>query len=664
MAGAHTVFAVTSGTALLESETPQTFRQAVSGKRASEWRAAMQAEIDGCNAQRTWELVPRSTLPSGSNVIRVKWVYKIKTDETGAIAKYKARITPKGFMQKHGVDYFEVFANTGKYKTLRVLLSLAAWLDMDLLQLDVPQAFTQAPLDEVVYMEMPPGFEQDGMVCRLLKSLYGLKQSPRNWYLLCSGFICDVLGFTACISDPCLFFKRSRTGRLLLLFLFVDDMQAAVRKEDRPEWAEMFRKLRARFNITDLGESKFMLGMRITRDRRARKIRLDQELYTTKALEKFGLDSCKPVPTPGVSSRDAEEESAELQRQNDQLTDVKLFQEKVGTLLYAAISTRPDIAFAVNKLTQRMSAPTVRDAKACDRVFRYLAGTKSLGLLFGRGSAKRQSSVEISAYADADWASDRVDRKSVSGWVAFLNGDPVSWASKKQKVVSQSTCEAELYAEAAAINETKWLSGLLSEISLDVASAPIIFGDNQSTQSLSRTGIKSERTKHIAVKYAFIHDEVENKRVKLQWIPTTEQLADVLTKALPRAQHALLRGQLMASSDDHEVRCEGEGKSKCTRTTPDKPLATPTAPAVRTLQQSPGMLERCRVLSITTATDSCGVEPTESECRGINPPLCRRVRERRAWSRSRTGIVTNVKEQSDAASAHPGSSPGPGEAGR
>ena len=126
-----------------------------------------------------------------------------------------------------------------------------------------------------------------------------------------------------------------------------------------------------------------------------------------------------------------------------------------------------------------MQLPTLRDAKACDRVFRYLAGTKSLGLLFGRQSGAASAPLAVSAYADADWASERTDRKSITGWIAMINGDPVFWASKKQKVVSQSTCEAELYAEAAGINEAKWLSGLLSEIGFELESAPVIFGDNQ-----------------------------------------------------------------------------------------------------------------------------------------------------------------------------------------
>jgi len=548
MAGAHTAFAVLSGTALLEQSTPQTYVEATSCEKRDAWKAAMKAEIEGCEKQQTWELVRRSDLPRSTNVIPCKWVYKIKTDETGAVAKYKARITPKGFKQKHGVDYFEVFANTGKYKTLRVVLGLAASRDMELRQLDVPQAFTQAELEEEVYMEMPQGFGVDGMVCRLLKSLYGLKQSPRNWYILISTFLVEQLGYRATVSDPCLFVKESRSGDVILLFLFVDDMQVAVDQADLDEWSEDHAKLRERFNITDLGESKFMLGMRIKRDRAARTITLDQELYVTKALEKFGLAQCAQTRTPGASSHDDLETTKEM----EQLTDLKSYQEKVGTLLYAAISTRPDIAYAVNRLTQRMSGPRVCDARACDRVFRYLAGTRTLGLLYGRQREETKKnetrSVAVDAYADSDWASDKFDRKSVTGWIARLNGDPVSWASKKQSVVSQSTCEAELYAEAAAINETKWLTGLLTEIGMISAKnvkPPTIYGDNQSAQALSKNGIKSERTKHIAIKYAFIHDEVERGRVQLQWIPTTEQLADVLTKALPRPQHEKLCSQLM-----------------------------------------------------------------------------------------------------------------------
>jgi len=518
-----------SGTALLEQETPNTYREAMSCKDSKKWDTSMKSEMSGLKAMNTWIVIPRASLPPETNVIPVKWVYKVKTDSDGVVTKFKSRLTPKGFKQRYGIDYFEVYASTGKYKTLRVMYSIVASRNLELRQLDVPQAFTQAELDEDVYMEMPEGFTQPGMVCHLKRSLYGLKQSPRNWYLLCSGYIVSELGFAATVSDPCLFQKTSRTGQLMLLFLFVDDMQVAFGKADEQEWNESHAALQKRFNITDLGESKFMLGMRITRDREARTIQLDQELYVTKALEKFGLDQCTPRSTPGTSSVDESTTSG-----LDEPTELKMYQEKVGTLLYAAISTRPDIAYAVNKLTQHMQSPTMCDAKACDRVFRYLAGTKSLGLLFGRQRGAESTSLAVSAYADADWASDRTDRKSISGWIAMINDDPVSWSSKKQKVVSQSTCEAELYAEAAGINETKWLSGLLKEIGFELESAPVIYGDNQSTQALSKNGIKSERTKHVAIK-------------KLQWIPTHEQLADILTKALARPAHEILCKELMST---------------------------------------------------------------------------------------------------------------------
>jgi hypothetical protein len=355
------------------------------------------------------------------------------------------------------------------------------------------------------------------------------------------------MGFRPTVSDPCLFWKKSRTGRIMLLFLFVDDIQAGFDKADEKEWDEHHAQLKKRFDITDLGESRHMLGMRITRDRSARTIQLDQESYVRRALAKFGLSQCKTAPTPGIQTSSIpvgdREGTAEQQP-----TDLKLYQEKVGTLLYAAISTRPDIAFAVNKLTQHMTAPTFADAKACDRVFRYLAGTPALGLLFGRNS--QATATNISAYADSDWGSDHADRRSISGWIAMVNGDPISWASKKQRVIAQSTCEAELYAEVAAINEMKWLDGFLQEIGQrsDKNQAPVIYGDNQSAQELSKNGIKSERTKHIDIKYHFVTDEVVNNRVQLKWIPTTEQLADILTKALGPNLHKQMREKIMVEA--------------------------------------------------------------------------------------------------------------------
>ena len=231
-------------------------------------------------------------------MLQCKEVFKIKLDEHGNIVEHKARFTPKGFRQKHGVDFFDTYARTGQYKTLRVALSLAAKWDHEIAQFDVPTAFLNAPVDEDIYMELPEGFQQVGMVCKLHMSLYGLRQAPRNWDRLIHAFITHEMGFKATVSDPSLYYKRSRSGRLMLIFRFVDDMKASFHKHDEAEFDESVALLLKRFNIKKLATATWMLGMRITRDRKARSIKLDQELYVTKALERYGLQQCRVVSTP------------------------------------------------------------------------------------------------------------------------------------------------------------------------------------------------------------------------------------------------------------------------------------------------------------------------------------------------------------------------------
>lgn len=552
------VKAVSSGVAMLEQQTPTTYRAAVSSPDSAKWRAGMDKEMDSCQKLGVWQLVSRSQLPKGANVLPVKWVYKIKTDETGAVTQYKARLTPKGFRQKEGVDYFEVYARTGMYKSMRLGLSLAAKWDHELEQLDVPTAFLNAELDEEVYMELPDGYRdgKEGFVCKLNKALYGLKQSPRQWYLLVSKFMTEELDFKASVSDPCLFHKRSSTGRKILLFMFVDDFKVNFHREDRQEWNQMKAQLVKRFNTKDMGEAKWILGMRISRDRKARTITLDQELYITKALERYGLAQCKVAPTPEVVGAQDDRHDESDSYVDRKPVDRQRFMEIVGTLMYAAISTRPDIAHAVHRLASHMIEPTHAHMVAAERVLRYLSGTRELGLVFGTrndanaapGDSRGRTTllqVDVCAYADADWANNKGDRKSVTGWVAKLNGDPVSWAAKKQRTVALSTCEAELYAEAAAIQEVLWLRGLMKELGLYTRTGSIVHGDNQSTIAVSKNGVRSERTKHVDVKYHFITETVERGDVVLKWVPTNEQHADIFTKALAAPVFEQLRRQLM-----------------------------------------------------------------------------------------------------------------------
>ena len=530
----------------LAARTPNTLAEALRGADAKKWQEARQKEYDSCIQLGVWEEVDRASLPKGTNILPLKEVFKIKTDERGNITQFKARFTPKGFRQKAGIDYNETFARTAMYKTERLALSLAARFDHELVQFDVPTAFLNADVEEEVYMEMPKGFGKDGQVCRLLKSLYGLKQAPRNWDKLCHAFITKDMGWTPTVSDPCFYFKRSRTGGLMLIYRFVDDMQGQCSREDAAEFKENTDMLRERFNIKQMETSTWMLGMRITRDREARTITLDHELYVQTALQRFGLGQCRSVSTPEAVGMRNEQGDPRL----DVPADRQRYMEITGTLMYAAISSRPDISNAVHYLACNTVAPTARHMLAAERVLRYLSGTKEVGLVFGSRNGGKQAdsrtaTVECSVYADADWAGDRADRKSITGWVAMINGDPISWCSKKQTVVALSTAEAELYAEAAAIQEVFWVRDMIAELGLASSEASTVLGDNQSAIAVSKNGIKGERTKHVAVKYAFITDSIESGAVRLKWIPTREQLADIFTKPLDVQTFTRLRKELM-----------------------------------------------------------------------------------------------------------------------
>jgi hypothetical protein len=200
-----------------------------------------------------------------------------------------------------------------------------------------------------------------------------------------------------------------------------------------------------------------------------------------------------------------------------------------------------------------MLAPTQLHMTAAERVLRYLAGTKEIGLVFGSRNGdtvgdsrgRNQLPVDICAYSDADWGSNKVDRKSVTGWVTKLNGDPISWSSKKQRTVALSTCEAELLAKAAAIQEVLWLRGLAKELGLHTQTGSTVHGDNQSAIAVAKNGVRSDRTKHVDIKYHFVTEAVENGEVLLKWVSTHEQQADIFTKALPAPAFHKFRKELM-----------------------------------------------------------------------------------------------------------------------
>jgi len=545
--------AVSDGIGLIRNRSPKNLREIMASDDPAwikTWQDARQSEYDGIKQKGVWTEIPRSAVPIGAKVLRIREVFKIKENEKGEVIQHKARFTVDGSGQRIGRDCGEVYARTGKYKTERFALSMCSRLDSELKQFDVPVAFLNADVEEDVYMELPIGFGTPGAVAKLNKSLYGLRQAPRNWDKRAHAFFTEKMKWKAAVSDPSLYFKRSRTGRLMLIYRFVDDMQGQHHAEDEQEFAESSDMLREEFNIKQLENATWMLGMRITRDRKARTIKLDQELFITKALERFGMAQCKPVSSP-------EHPGAENDKSEglDALCDRDLFMQKVGVTMYLGISTRLDISHAVHRGASAMQCPTIRDMIAIDRVLRYLAGTKDVGLIFGShngeaiGDSRGRGTemlVDVCAYADADWANNKMDRKSITGWVAKINGDPISWQSKKQQVVGLSTCESELYAQAAAVQEVLWILGLCRELGLQVRTGSTVHCDNQSTIAVCKNGIKNgERTKHIDIKYHFITETMDRGEIKMQWVQSSEQEADIFTKALAAPVFLHLRAKLM-----------------------------------------------------------------------------------------------------------------------
>ncbi|PKI44367.1 hypothetical protein CRG98_035241, partial [Punica granatum] len=441
---------------LPESLEPTCVSQAL---RDSKWRLAMSEEFNALVKNHTWDLVPAS---KRQNIIGCKWVFRIKRNADGSINRYKARLVAKGFHQRPGLDYTETFSPVIKPTTIRVVLSLAVSSGWPIRQLDVSNAFLHGSIDEEVYMVQPPGFVDSNHpthVCRLRKALYGLKQAPRAWYRALKNFLMDY-GFMTSKSDASLFVFTS--GNTWIYFLvYVDDL--LVTGNDSTAVQQLINALSSRFSIKDLGMLHYFLGVEAAPTSTG--LFLSQHKYIRELLERTDMAGAKEVNTPMSCS------ASLLLHDGSPPADATEFRRVVGSLQYLSL-TRPDIAFSVNKLSQYMHAPTQNHWTAVKRLLRYLKQTIFHGL-----HIKRQSSITLKAYSDADWAGDKDDRVSTSGYLVYLGANPISWSSKKQRSVARSSTEAEYRAVATTAAELAWVQSLLQELGVS-SSSPTIYCDN------------------------------------------------------------------------------------------------------------------------------------------------------------------------------------------
>lgn len=495
---------------------PSSFQEAMSCPDKDKWCEAINQEYGSLQMNQTFSEL--KSVPPGVKPIGVKWVFKIKRNKDGTIKRYKARLVAKGYQQEEGVNYTEIFAPTSQYSTFRAFMAIVAALGLHLEQIDITTAFLQGELEEEVWVQQPEGFVTDpNMAFTLNKPLYGLKQAPRAWHQRLHETLIS-LGFQPSTVDPCLYILPGESP--FYLIIYVDDLLSA--SKDGLMVYNFKSSLLSTFDGRDLGEPSMFLGISI--DRSGSTIKLSQPRLIKDLLAKFHMTECKPKSIPLTVGTVLGKNVGEPLD-----TSIYPYSTLVGSMLYLACCTRPDISYTVGVLTRFMSNPTMAHWLAAKSLLRYLAATTDYGITY------TSTDLQLHGYCDADFAADPDTRRSITGFVFKLAGGAISWSSKRQPTVAASTTEAEYMAASAAVKEALWLKHLLNDFGITTGTVSIL-GDNQSALKLLRNPISSGRTKHIDVAHHFARERVARKEIDFSYIPTAEQVADVLTKALPECK--------------------------------------------------------------------------------------------------------------------------------
>ncbi|WVZ14807.1 hypothetical protein V8G54_012373 [Vigna mungo] len=527
-------YALNAAEDLNRSDEPRSYKEALDSSDRHLWQGAMEEELEALKKNSTWRLVD---LPKGKKVIGSKWIFKKKEATPGGEkARYKARLVAKGFTQIEGVDYHEIFAPMVKHCLVRVLMAIVAHCNLHLEQLDVRTTFLHGDLEETIYVKQPDGFAVDDRVCLLQKSLYGLKQSPRQWYRKFDDFLIK-LNFKRCNYDDCVY-TLNHDGEMLYLLLYVDDILIA--SSDRGMIGETKARLADAFEMKELGEARRILGIDIKRDRSGGNLFLSQECYLQKVISRYRMAESKMASTPvGQDLKLTKEQCPKTEEERKKMESVP-FSNGIGSIMYGMVYTRPDVAHGVSVLSQFMVNPGPTHWEALKWMLRYIRGSLGTGLSFQNNF---QGGGYIEGFVDSDFAGCMDTRKSRSGYVFTLFGTAVSWRSTLQSVVALSTTEAEYYALAEGVKEALWLKGLVRELGFDQKSV-CVHCDSQSAIHLANHQIYHSRTKHIDVKLHFVRSIVESGDVQICKIASEENPADMLTKPLAKERFLLLLSRI------------------------------------------------------------------------------------------------------------------------
>lgn len=478
----------------------------------AKWRSAVDEEIDSLEKNETWTVVK---FEPGMKLINSRWIFKQKPEPNDEV-RFKARLVAKGFMQKPGIDYSDTYSPVAKLSTIRMLLAVGIQKGFQFCHLDVRTAFLNGCLEERVFMKAPEGIQvPEGHVLKLNRSLYGLKQSPRCWNKLFNDFIVT-LNFQRSTADYCLY-TRVIDDSITYLVLYVDDMLICSNDEQTMKYIQ--DALATEFEMKNLGSVRNFMGLNIEIEYEKGILTIDQSHYIRKILERFDMSQCNPASTPI-------EQHLKLERGNPEDVTSNPYRELIGSLMYVMLGSRPDICYAIGYLSRFQDCSNDTHFAHLKRVLRYLKGTINWKL-----SYERRDEVPLRGFVDADFGNDINGRKSTSGLLFQVYGNTMLWTSKKQDLVTISTSEAEYVAASLATCDAIFLTKIMNDLHIDPHLPVPIHEDNAGCIFIAKNP-ETKRSKHIDVKYHFIRECVETKKIELIMTPTANQIADVLTKGL------------------------------------------------------------------------------------------------------------------------------------
>ena len=505
---------------LSKLQPPKKFSEIEHRDDGADWLSAYKKEIQSLEDVGGFEVIRRKEVPEGAQVLKILELFTEKHD-----GRKKCRIVVRGDLER-GSKSKENYSPTADGTSIRLVAGLAASKGWPLRQLDVSTAYLYGRTSEPIFVELPEGHpKRDGrsMVYKTFSSVYGLKRAPKIWNGTLHKFLLS-LGFKNCPVERCLYRRRD-----FYLLVYVDDLLYTARS--MKEIREFEEKIGSKFKVRIEKEVTKFVGYEFEVTEGS--VKLKQEAYIKKLVEAFGLEDGKSYETPMQSNLDLEKNNGKP------LEDRQLYQGLLGALLFVNLGTRPEISFAVNQLSRMAKNPTITHLKLLKRVARYLKGSAGLGLEF-----KRAKEVELSLYVDSSWANS-AGRKSIFGFTVLLNGTPVAFRSKQQSIVALSTTEAEYVGLCGAVRELLYVRNLLRFLGVRMKHPLRVMNDNQAALKIGENLSSVSRTKHIELKYFFVQDLVEEEKIKLEYVPTEDMVADIFTKALDKIKFRAFRDQML-----------------------------------------------------------------------------------------------------------------------